>query len=267
MNKKTQVIAFIAVFLILTLILISNVFAITASIGNARMILRAQTGDILEKSILVKNVNNVSVDILLTASGDLQDSITLKDKSFTLQPNEEKNAFFTIKVTKIGTTESRINVQFTPTGGKNGAGLSSTIVVIANGTDLNENSDVNAENNVDEADNSSDNPVGAIKNPLSSVKIGKNGFAFLTTIILAVIFIILLIVYYKKFNPEKVILTGDRLDEDLDWKNSKDSMIDRLNSINNKEEFLENIDLINSDIKEFKKREKIKQKKTVKTRV
>jgi len=135
MKKK---IVFVISFLV-ALILIINVLAITPSIGNARMILKATTGDILEKSILVKNTNDVAVNIILTASGDLQNSIIIKDSNFTLQPNEEKNAEFTIKVTKTGTTETKINVQFTPVGERNGAGLFSTIVVIANETEIKQN--------------------------------------------------------------------------------------------------------------------------------
>ena len=72
----------IAGFLLLVVMLsfVSSVYAITGSIGNARMILRVEQGDTIEKSILVKNVNDVSVDVLLEAIGDLADDIKIEDE-------------------------------------------------------------------------------------------------------------------------------------------------------------------------------------------
>lgn len=126
-------------YLILAIILlILNSFlasAITASIGNSRMVLRPAYGETIEKSILVKNVNNVKVDIELSASGDLADSIKIKDDKFSLQPNEEKKAYFTIKASEKGTSESKIMVKFTPEEG-NGVVLTSTIIIITAGTSL-----------------------------------------------------------------------------------------------------------------------------------
>jgi len=132
LNRKS---ALLGVF-ILSFIIISVSFtsAITGSIGNARMILNAQQGDVIEKTILVINVNDVAVDVGLSTSGDLADSIEILDKNFTLQPKEEKKARIEITVAKSGTTETSVNVQFTPVDGKNGVGLSSKIIVNAEGT-------------------------------------------------------------------------------------------------------------------------------------
>jgi len=125
----------VGVFLVLLLFIfsISSVVAITGSIGNARMILRADTGDTLEKYILVKNVNEVALDIELSATGDLAEYIKIQDDKFSLEPNSEKMAYFTVKVKKSGTTDGKINVLFTPTDGGSGVGLSSTVIVIAEG--------------------------------------------------------------------------------------------------------------------------------------
>lgn len=116
------------------LILISFTSAITGNIGNAKMILRAETGDEIEKYILVRNINDVSLDIELTPSGDLGGDIEMIDDSFTLLPGEEKNARFIVYVKEVGTTEGAIEIKFTPTDeedGKNGVGLKSTVIVIA----------------------------------------------------------------------------------------------------------------------------------------
>ena len=65
--------------IILMLSFVSSVYAITGSIGNARMILRPEIGDSIEKSILVKNVNDIAVDIELSITGDLVEDIKIKE--------------------------------------------------------------------------------------------------------------------------------------------------------------------------------------------
>lgn len=192
MNKK---IVFVVSLLIISF-LIGNVLAITVSIGNAKMVVYANTGETVEKSILVQNTNDVALNIELFASGDLEDDITIKDTNFTLQPGEEKKAYFTIDVKKAGETESKINVQFTPLDGKNGAGLSSTIIVIAG--EGNADDDTNTDNGNDNSNNSSS--TGITGNVIG--KINKNWIALGTTIILAIIFIVVLIIYYTKFKKK-----------------------------------------------------------------
>ena len=121
----------ISVLFFVFVILIGSVSAITGSIGNARMILRAETGDSIDKYILVKNVNNVSVDVELSASGDLAEYIDILDDSFRLEPRSDKRAEFVISVEESGTMQGTIDVKFTPVDGKNGVGLMSTVIVIA----------------------------------------------------------------------------------------------------------------------------------------
>jgi hypothetical protein len=116
----------------LVLGMVGSVSALTGSIGNGRMTFKdLQTGDVLEKTILVRNINDVSVDIDLSPSGDLADDVTIIDKEFRLGPGEEKRAEFKIKVTKEGVSETKIDVRFTPVDGGNGVGLSSKITLEA----------------------------------------------------------------------------------------------------------------------------------------
>lgn len=124
------------IFVVLLLVFfINDVYAITGSIGNARMVLRPELGDKIEKSILVKNINDVPVNIELSVLGDLEKYIIIKDNNFVLQPGDERKAFFVIDVQKGGTTETKINVKFSPIDGGNGVGLSSTIVIIVDEED------------------------------------------------------------------------------------------------------------------------------------
>src|SRR3989344_7250315 len=138
-TQKNLAYIFLSIFLIMILLLsISLASAITAKIGNGRMVLRVQTGEVIEKYVKVINENNIDVNIELSASGDLADGVVIKEKNFTLKPKEEKNAYFTIVATKAGTTETKINVKFSPLEGAGGAGLSSVVILIAEGEDIKE---------------------------------------------------------------------------------------------------------------------------------
>lgn len=138
-KKKMEKKLIHVVFLIILLFSISPVFAITGSIGNARMVLRVETGETIERSILVKNTNTEAIDIEVFPSGDLEENVKIFDDKFTLQAGQEKKAYFEIKSNKKGTFETSINVRFTPLEGGNGVGLSSTVVLIVGGEDIENN--------------------------------------------------------------------------------------------------------------------------------
>ncbi len=191
--KTVKKILCISLAVIIIISLISSVFAITGSIGNARMILRAKTGDVIEKSILVRNINDQAVDIEIFSSGDLANYTTIIDKKFRLEPGEEKNAKFEIKVAKEGTTETKINVQFTPTAGKDGIGLSSTVIIIAEQGNGNNIFNPNNGENINNTQNST--ITGKVTNP--------NPALSLTTIAVVImivlfIFLVLLLIFLKK---------------------------------------------------------------------
>lgn len=198
-----------AVLILIVLMNIVSVSAITGSIGNARMILRAEQGDEIEKYVLVKNVNDVAVNIKVTAGGDLADYIDIKDKEFTLQPGDELKAQFTIKVAKAGTTESRINVQFTPVEeSKNGVGLSSTVIVIAEENSL--FGDLFGNDEEDETDEENENNedvslTGEAVSETNKVKMNPAVIAVLImTLIIAGILIYMLSILYKKANKKDI---------------------------------------------------------------
>lgn len=130
LKMKIKRIVLFSFFAATAIILSQLSWAITASIGNSRMVLRIGVGENVERYILVKNVNDESVTIILTSSGDLADNIKLKENSFILAPGEEKKAYFGIIAKEAGTKEGRINVEFKPEEG-NSAGLASIVTVIA----------------------------------------------------------------------------------------------------------------------------------------
>ncbi len=215
--KTVRKTVYVLLGLVLILYLISSVFAITASIGNARMVLRAKTGDIIEKTILVRNVNNEPVKIQAFVSGDLENYTTIKENNFELNAGEEKNIPFTIKVATEGTTETRINVQFSPLTKENGVGLSSTIIVIAE-----KGSGTFDPNNIDEPV-VDDNNSTTIKNPITgnATNISMKAIAISSTIILAVLFIILLVLA-KKSSKKGLEETNKEIDETKPKKSAQE---------------------------------------------
>lgn len=127
---KVKSYLFLVVIFVVVLISSNFVIAITGSIGNARMVLSAEVGDTINKYVLVRNVNDVPVDINLSVSENLTKDFKLVEDSFTLQAGDEKKAYFTIEARKPGSYETQINVQFLPLeGNKSGVGLSSTVIL------------------------------------------------------------------------------------------------------------------------------------------
>lgn len=123
---KKSFIIMLVLFVIFSLYLVS---AITGSLGNAKMFLDAEVGETLEKYVLVKNVNDVPVNIKLSVSSDISKDVKLEDEEFELTPGEDRRVYFTIKARKPGIYEIRILVRFSEEGGKTGVGLSSVITL------------------------------------------------------------------------------------------------------------------------------------------
>lgn len=220
--KKSVV--FALAFALIFFILAHQVSAqkITGRIGNSRMVLSLQTGESVRKSILIMNVNDVPLNVNVSTAGDLADSIKLDEKSFTLSPGEEKKLYFTIKAKDEGTTESKINVLFTPqsdgtdSSGKSGVGLSSTIIVIASGESVSTEDD----SEITEDQTSEDKgfsfipkfPSGASvsgeDSSTSGGKLSPLSVLIISTTILVLVFIVLMI--YASRAKSKKRLTEPR---------------------------------------------------------
>jgi hypothetical protein len=209
--KKTLTITFAILLLISSWAIVS---ATTGSIGNAKMVLYPEvngwTNTVIEKTILVRNVNDVPMNITLKTDANASKFIELVDETFILAPGEEKKAGIEIKVRKVGTYTGSVNVFFKPTEGKDaGVVLSSTIVVIAKkntgyeeddtGDDTNTNPDTNTDNNSTTGD---DNGItGDVSNTNGPSKIVK--IWGISTFILLVVLLVLLYIWGKKRSKSK----------------------------------------------------------------
>jgi hypothetical protein len=201
MKKKKEYVLVTVIFIgLMILSQFALVSAITGSMGNARMVLYPEVNGlintVIEKSILVKNVNDVPIDIKLEVDEGSTDFLEVVNEEFVLQPGEEKRAEFKVKVKDPGKYEGKINVFFSEAGDEKSGGvvLSSNIIVIAkNPNDSSEESEEeNSENSESEnpitgevvlEDNKERNPIGI--------------FLTITTAILIIVLIILFILSEK----------------------------------------------------------------------
>ena len=188
-QKRRQII-----FVMLVGVLFANIFfvsAITGSMGNARITLYPEvdgkTNTIIDRTILTKNVNNVSINITLKLDEEAKKFIELIDESYVLQPSEEKKAAFQVKVKNEGTYKGKINVFFSPMDSKEaGIVLSSTITVIAK-KDQGDQENNNGED--------SDTPSSITENIIGS---GNSGIIFLSVSTLILLIILIFIIYYNQ---------------------------------------------------------------------
>lgn len=200
MEKRS--LSLFTVVLLALLINLTFVSAITGSIGNSRMILRPEVDGwsytSIEKYILVKNVNDVPIDIELKLDETAQEFIELVDEKFSLEPGQDYKAKFLVQVKKVGDYSGKIQVFFTPQDGE-GAGvvLSSAIIVIPekeSGYDPEEDEEVIPEEDKEDSGVS----VGLSGKVIDNSSSFKFNPFYLSTFVLAIVFVALLFLINKR---------------------------------------------------------------------
>ena len=203
---RIKILGFFALLLIGLISSMPFVFSLTASIGNSRMVIRIAPGETIKKSILVKNVNDVPVNISLSVWGDLIDNIVLEESNFNLAPKDEKDFYFLIKADKEGSSETKINVIFTPEKG-NSVGLSSTIIVLSK-EEYRENNEIAGvdgfrDNLVDEKNSANDSVLSgktidnSVKDSKLTEKLKGNGTLILIIFTFILFFVLILLYFYS----------------------------------------------------------------------
>jgi hypothetical protein len=186
--------------MIVLVLLLVNVSAITGSLGNSRMILRVEPGEVIERHLLIKNVNEEPISVSLSVSGMLVENIVLVDEEFDLEPGDERKAYFTIYTDEYGAFETKINVAYQPTEG-NGVGLAATVIVLSmeEGVELDDD-EIEFEELSDETEDENDenlfnlNQGGSVPNEgIIDEKISVSRILFISTFILIVVFIVLVV--------------------------------------------------------------------------
>ena len=193
--------------LVISVILCVYVSAITGSIGNARAILYPKVGflgETIERTILVSNKNNVSINVTLEASQNISNIIKLIDKEFTLAPGEEIDARFDIVLKKEGDYEGNIIVYFKNAEEKGaGVALSSTLIIRATkkGFWESDEEEVPIDDSIDEEApiNKSNEDIEDVNNKPISLSL----IVISSTTILLIIALVLLMRLYKKSKQKK----------------------------------------------------------------
>lgn len=102
----------ILILVIFSLILFNSVSAILGYLRPAIMIIRLNTTDTVERSLTVKNVNNVSIAVNSSISGNISEVITIKNPTFEILPNETKTIDFITKTDKPGVYSGQVVVAY-----------------------------------------------------------------------------------------------------------------------------------------------------------
>jgi len=197
---RKKVMGVVVSAIVISIILCVCASAITGSIGNARMILHVNTGDTIERTVRVNNVNDVPIRIEIFASGDLASSTKILDNNFTLNAGESKDARFEMKVKGDGTFTTSINVKFIPDTG-NGVGLSATIIAVSNGN--NNNSEYTDESDISNTSSDINKITGNAVSAVRSLGNSPMLIVALITSVFLLIFLILLIILYRKSKKTK----------------------------------------------------------------
>lgn len=131
MTKKMLAIFAVAMIIFLSF---SVLAALTASISMPRMVLyqNITTGEILEfeNSVGVINDNDHEVKINVEPIGVWKDRVVIEENEFTMQPGEEKDVYYNIKIEKAGYYEGKIVVTFSDNLSKDTLSMAQKLVVI-----------------------------------------------------------------------------------------------------------------------------------------
>ena len=129
-------------FLIFILFLSNQTFAIRASLGNSRMILRVNVSKghpgVLDGFITVNNYNPYPVEVMVLPDQVLSSlDAQVKPQAFSLQPNESKDVSFKVTVYEPGRYDGKLLVSYRgrPLNSSRDeqVGLSATIIIFARG--------------------------------------------------------------------------------------------------------------------------------------
>ncbi|MBU0467165.1 MAG: hypothetical protein KJ718_00210 [Nanoarchaeota archaeon] len=138
MNKKEvlQALPIILFIIIINILAVSGIAEeenIIASISNPRMVLyKAITNNEpleFQNSVFVNNENDFEVKITIKPMGVWKENAKVREETFTLQPDERKEAIYDITITEPGEYAGEILVLFEKQGYPNTLSLMQRLVV------------------------------------------------------------------------------------------------------------------------------------------
>ena len=128
----------LTILLILAL-MITPVYAITASLGNSRAIidyeLKKNGSNVLQREIEVNNVNDYPIKVTFEAIDGFKGITTFPTAEVILKPNTSQDVPFTVQFSQPGVIDGKINVYFIRNDGvkESPAVLRATYTVLVSG--------------------------------------------------------------------------------------------------------------------------------------
>lgn len=109
MNNKITTFLILVIF---SLFLFNSASSILGYLRPAIMKIRLNTTDIVERSLTIKNVNNISIFVNASINGNISEVITIKNPTFEVLTNETKTMDFIVKTDKPGVYSGQIIVTY-----------------------------------------------------------------------------------------------------------------------------------------------------------
>ena len=123
------------VLITFSLLLAGQTNAIKYYLRPQLMIIRVNTSETAERSLVIYNNNTIKMGINATISGNISEVITIKNQIFELSENETRNIDFVTKADNPGVYSGQITVTYT-TNVTNPVDISSDITVVAKGNPI-----------------------------------------------------------------------------------------------------------------------------------
>jgi len=123
------------VLITFSLLLAGQANAIKYYLRPQLMIIRVNTSETAERSLVIYNNNTIKMGINATISGNISEVITIKNPAFELSENETRNIDFVTKSDNPGVYSGQITVTYT-TNVTSSVDISSDITVVAKGNSI-----------------------------------------------------------------------------------------------------------------------------------
>ena len=101
-----------AVLVIVSLLVVQSALALTVYLRPPKMIISLNTSDTVERSLEIKNLNNVTIKIDAEITGNLTEVLQIEDSSFNLEPNETRTLGFKTKADAPGVYRGEVQVTY-----------------------------------------------------------------------------------------------------------------------------------------------------------
>jgi len=235
MTQNKSGLNFAVVLLLALFVSVGFASAITGSIVGGKMTLSKELYPQLwqlngkdtitiEKYIIVRNKNDLPLNISLRPDENASKFIEMVDTSFRLEPNTEQKAKFLVKIKDAGIYEGQIVVLFTPFEGKEaGVALPSSITVIAKKEGSLPNDETENKDTQNDEGNILDSVTGSAADVPGSGDGPNIGLILIIITSLLLIVILVFLIFMMNKNKSHTVVNGKKDAEEIKKAVSKNT--------------------------------------------